>query len=375
MATTPVADTVKHEMLKFLSSDGVFANPASTHGAGQQALSAVSNARTKIADVIGAKPSEIIFTSGATESNNLAIQGASEFYQRKGRHLVTVQTEHSAVLDCFKYLERQGFSVTYLKPNASGLIDIKSLESALTPETILVSVMHVNNEIGVISPIKAIAKLLRDKGIIFHVDAAQSIGKVDINVMNLDIDLMSFSAHKCYGPKGIGALYVRSKPRVRLKPLLYGGGQEQGLRAGTLATHQIVGMAEAFQLAQKRLVKDTEHVTMLRDRFLDGISSLSGVKINGDMKQRVPHNLNLSFSGVDGEALLYGLSALCVSTSSACHSASLEPSHVLRAIGVDEFLALASIRLSFGRDTTINEVDMAANLLVHEVTRLRALAQ
>ena len=375
MATTPVAPMVKAEMEKYLCFDGIFANPASTHYDGQQALEAVETSRAMIADVIGAKPSELVFTSGATESNNIAIQGACEFYKRKGQHLITSQTEHSAVLDCFKYLERQGYTVTYLKPDSSGLIDLNVLEDAITKETILVSIMQVNNEIGVIQPIKAIAKRLREKGVIFHVDSAQSIGKVNVDVKDLDVDLMSFSAHKVYGPKGIGALYVRSKPRVRLKPLVYGGGHEQGLRPGTLPTHQIVGMAKAFELANVQFAQDTKHIEGLRDRFLKGIAPLSGVTINGDMKARVPHNLNLSFQGIDGEALLYAISSLCVSTSSACHAASLEPSHVLRAIGVDEFLALASIRVSFGRHTTPDDIDSAAAIVVKQVNRLRALAR
>ncbi len=375
MATTPVAPTVKAEMEKYLSFDGTFANPASTHSYGQCALEVVETSRAMIAEVIGAKSSELIFTSGATESNNIAIQGASEFYKRKGRHLITSQTEHSAVLDCFKFLERQGYSVTYLKPDPSGLIDLNVLQDAITKETILVSIMHINNEIGVIQPIKAIAKLLREKGIIFHIDCAQTIGKLSIDVKDLDVDLVSFSAHKAYGPKGMGGLYVRSKPRVRLKPLVYGGGHEQGLRPGTLPTHQIVGMAKAFELAKQQLEQDTKHIVGLRDRFLKGIASLSGVTMNGDMKARVPHNLNLSFQGIDGEALLYAISRLCVSTSSACHAASLEPSHVLRAIGVDEFLALASIRVSFGRNTSLEDIDSASALIVQEVNRLRALAR
>lgn len=375
MATTPAASAVKDAMIEYLSEEGIFANAASTHADGVKARQAIEQSRITIADVICANPSEVIFTSGATESNNIAIFGACDFYQRKGKHLITSQTEHSAVLDCFRQLERQGFDVTYLKPEASGLINRDTLSNALRPDTIFVSLMQVNNEIGVIQPIKDIASLLHDKGIIFHVDAAQSVGKVAVDVHALGVDLMSFSAHKVYGPKGVGALYVRSKPRVRLSPRLFGGGQEQGLRPGTLATHQIVGMAKAFEIAQASLEQDSAHMIALRDRFLDGISSLAGVTINGDMISRVPHNLNLTIQGVDGEALLYAISDLCVSTSSACHAASLEPSHVLRAIGVDELLALSSVRISFGRPTCFDDVDKAASLITAEVNRLRALAQ
>ncbi len=374
MATTPIDKRVGDAMMMYLDQDSNFANPSSLHQLGQVALRAVDDAREKVALAVNAKSSEVIFTSGATESNNLAILGASEFYQRKGKHLITMQTEHSAVLDCFKHLETKGFEVSYLKPNRDGLIDLLAIEEAIREDTILISIMQVNNEIGVIQPIKEIAQLLKGKRIILHLVAAQSVGKLMIDVQDLDIDLMSFSAHKVYGPKGCGALYIRSKPRVRLMPIIYGGGQEQALRPGTLATHQIVGMGEAFEIAKNAQKNEYQHVTRLRDIFLKNLAVLDGVIINGSVENRVPHNLNVSFSGVDGESLLLALSDLCVSTTSACHAASLAPSHVLTAIGVSEIQALSSMRISFGRFTTNDQISIASERIINEVTRLRKLA-
>lgn len=371
MATTPADPLVIEQMLKYLGNDGVFANPASKHVAGVEALNAVDVARQQVAKVINAKSEEIIWTSGATESDNLAIKGAASFYQRNGKHLITMQSEHKAVLDCFQLLERQGYKVTYLKPQANGLINLSELANAFSEDTILVSIMQVNNEIGVIQPIKQISKLLEGKGIIFHVDAAQSIGKIKVDVEDLGVDLMSFSAHKAYGPKGIGALYVRSKPRVRLEAQMHGGGHERGYRSGTLATHQIVGMGKAFELADQLLESEHERLSELYNKILDNLLPIGGVHLNGCPDQRIVNNLSLSFEGIDGESLLYALSDLCLSTTSACSSASIEPSYVLKSLGISDQLAHSTIRLSLGRFTTLDEVEQAIDLIITHVYRLR----
>lgn len=374
MATTPADPTVVEKMCQYLGPEGQFGNPASTHYYGAIAKKAVESARCQIANAIHATSDEVIWTSGATESDNLAIKGAARFYARKGKHLITMKTEHKAVLDSFKALEEEGFEVTYLSPQSNGLLDLSDLSHAIRPDTILVSVMHVNNEIGVIQPLEAISALLKDKGIIFHVDAAQSMGKLPINVREIGADLMSFSGHKVYGPKGIGILYVKHKPRVRLKALIHGGGHENGLRSGTLATHQCVGMGEAFSLANAYLEDELKHIIALNKVFLDSLSPLKGVHLNGDKAQRVPHNVSLSFEGVDGEALLFALNQLCVSTASACSSASIEPSYVLKAIGLSDRLAHSTIRFSFGRFSTQEEVEFSAKLIIEQVSRLRDLA-
>ena len=373
MATTPVDPLVISAMQTCLGQEGNFANPASQHFLGQEALKLVEVAREKVAKAINANAEEIIWTSGATESDNLAIKGAASFYKRNGQHLITMQSEHKAVLDCFKVLERQGFRVTYLKPLSNGLIDLSALSEALSDETILVSIMQVNNEIGVIQPIADIAALLQGKGIIFHVDAAQSMGKTFVDVKSMNADLVSFSAHKAYGPKGIGALYVRSKPRVRLEAQIHGGGHERGYRSGTLATHQIVGMGEAFERAAALQKNESERIKKYYNKLLLGLKKLEGVHLNGCEKQRVFNNISLSFEGVDGESLLYALSDLCLSTASACASASIEPSYVIKSLGVSDHLAHSTIRLSLGRFTTEEDVDNAINLIVTQVTRLREM--
>lgn len=373
MATTPIDEHVVKAMLGFMSKEGAYGNPASLHLMGQTAMAAVDKARQQVAAAINAVPDDIVWTSGATEANNLAIKGAAQFYRRKGNHLITLKTEHKAVLDCFGYLERNGFEVTYLASKQDGLIDIDALERAITDSTILISVMHVNNEIGVIQPVAEIAQRLKGRGIIFHVDAAQSIGKVAVDIDALGVDLMSFSAHKVYGPKGIGALYVRSRPRVRLEPQLHGGGHERGLRSGTLATHQIVGMGEAFELAQANLELDRAHYQRLFEKLLHALLPLGGVHLNGSLAHRVYNNLSLSFEGVDGESLVYALSDLCVSTASACVSASIEPSYVLKNLGLADRLAHSTIRLSLGRYTTEEEVDVAIKLITSQVKRLREM--
>lgn len=373
MATTPVDPKVIEVMVSCLGIDSNFANPASQHLLGQNALNAVDMAREQVATAINAQAQEVIWTSGATESDNLAIKGAAFFYKRNGNHLITLQSEHKAVLDCFSVLERQGYRVTYLKPLANGLIDMDALKEALCDETILVSVMHVNNEIGVIQPISEIANLLKDKGIIFHVDAAQSMGKIVVDVKQMGADLISFSAHKVYGPKGVGALYIRSKPRVRLEAQIHGGGHERGYRSGTLATHQLVGMGMAFELAAKQVSKESKRIRGFFDKILAGIECLGGVHVNGCQSQRAFNNLSLSFEGVDGEALLYALSDICVSSTSACASASIEPSYVIKSLGVSDALAHSTIRLSLGRFTTEADVDKAIKLIIDQVTRLRAL--
>lgn len=375
MATTPVDPRVISQMIQYLGPDGHFGNSASiTHEYGKAAALAIERARLQIADSINASTQDIIFTSGATESDNLAIIGASHFYKNKGKHLITMTTEHKAVLDSFHQLEREGYSVTYLKPESDGLLDIKKLELALREDTILVSIMHVNNEIGVIQDIKGIGALLRNKGIIFHVDAAQSAGKLPIDMSQLSVDLMSLSAHKNYGPKGIGALYVRHRPRIRLQPQTYGGGHEGGLRAGTLATHQIVGMGEAFTLSAAELVDEQQRILNYRNRLWDGISHLSGIQLNGNREQRIAGNLNMCFKGLDGDSLLLALNELAISTTSACTSASIQPSYVLREIGLTDEMAQSSIRLSIGRFTKIEQIDKAIDIICTQVNRLREIS-
>jgi cysteine desulfurase len=369
-ATTPVDPRVVDAMVPYLREQ--FGNPASrSHSFGWDAERAVERAREQVAALAGADPREIIWTSGATESINLALKGAAQFYRDKGRHLVTVRTEHKATLDTMRELERGGFEVTYLDVQSDGLLDLAQFEAALRPDTILASVMFVNNEIGVIQDIEAIGELCRSRGILFHVDAAQASGKVPIDLEKLKVDLMSFSAHKTYGPKGIGALYVRRKPRVRLEALIHGGGHERGLRSGTLPTHQIVGMGEAFRLAVEEMPSDNERIRALRDRLLAGLSEIPEVYVNGDMHRRVPHNLNLSFNFVEGESLIMAIKEIAVSSGSACTSASLEPSYVLRALGRSDELAHSSIRFTVGRFTTREEIDYAVELLRSKVGRLR----
>ncbi|WP_037586795.1 IscS subfamily cysteine desulfurase [Stenoxybacter acetivorans] len=372
-ATTPVDPRVAKKMIPYLTEQ--FGNPASnSHSFGWAAEEAVENARQEVADLIGADSKEIIFTSGATESDNLAIKGAAHFYQGKGKHLITVKTEHKAVLDTMRELEREGFEVTYLGVRDNGLLDLDDLKAAMRDDTILVSIMWVNNEIGVIQDIEAIGALCQEKGILFHVDAAQAAGKVVIDVNKNHIGLMSLSAHKIYGPKGIGALYVRRKPRVRLEAQIHGGGHERGFRSGTLPTHQIVGMGEAYRLARLELDKDRAHALKLRERFLDGIKGIEEVYINGDLEQRAPQNLNISFNFVEGESLIMAVTDLAVSSGSACTSASLEPSYVLRALGRNDELAHSSLRITFGRFTTEEEVDYAANLIKSKIGKLRELS-
>ncbi|MCG7910389.1 MAG: IscS subfamily cysteine desulfurase [Candidatus Thiodiazotropha taylori] len=374
-ATTPVDPRVAELMCSYLTPDGDFGNPASrSHAFGWAADEAVGKARQQVADLVNADPKEIVWTSGATESNNLAIKGVAEFYVKKGRHIITCKTEHKAVLDTCRQLERQGYEITYLDPEPTGLIDLQKLESALRDDTILVSIMHVNNEIGVIQNIEAIGEMTRERKILLHVDAAQSAGKVPIDLQNLKVDLMSFSAHKIYGPKGIGALYVRRKPRVRLEAQTHGGGHERGMRSGTLATHQIVGMGEAFRLAQQEMAAENEKILGLRQRLWDGIKDMEEVYLNGDENHRVAGNLNVSFAFVEGESLIMALKDLAVSSGSACTSASLEPSYVLRALGREDELAHSSIRFTLGRFSTVEEVDYAINKIRSEVERLRELS-
>lgn len=372
-ATTPVDPRVAEKMIPHLTSS--FGNPASrSHAYGWQAEAAVETARAQVAELVGADPREIIWTSGATESDNLAIKGAAHFHRAKGNHLITLATEHKAVLDTMRELEREGFQVTYLKPQPNGLLDLETFKAALQPETILASTMLVNNEIGVIQDIAALGAVCRERGILFHVDAAQAPGKVAIDLNTLPVDLMSFSAHKTYGPQGIGALYVRRRPRVHLAPLIHGGGHERGLRSGTLPTHQIVGMGEAYRLAGELMVEENARVRALRDRFLAGIADMEEVYLNGDLEQRVPHNLNVSFNFVEGESLMMAVKELAVSSGSACTSASLEPSHVLRALGRSDELAHSSLRITLGRYTTAQDIDFAVALLKDKVARLRALS-
>ncbi|EPO5390938.1 IscS subfamily cysteine desulfurase [Vibrio cholerae] len=374
-ATCPVDPRVAEKMVQYMTMDGTFGNPASrSHRYGWQAEEAVDTAREQIASLLNADPREIVFTSGATESDNLAIKGVAHFYNKQGKHIITSKTEHKAVLDTMRQLEREGFEVTYLDPESNGLIDLAKLEAAMRDDTILVSIMHVNNEIGVVQDIAAIGELCRSRKVVFHVDAAQSAGKVAIDVQEMKVDLISLSAHKAYGPKGIGALYVRRKPRIRLEAQMHGGGHERGFRSGTLPTHQIVGMGEAFRIAKEELQQDYDHVLKLRNRLLDGIKDMEAVTINGDLDQRVPHNLNVSFAFVEGESLLMALKDLAVSSGSACTSASLEPSYVLRALGLNDELAHSSIRFSFGRFTTEAEIDYAIELIRVAVDKLRAMS-
>jgi cysteine desulfurase len=374
-ATTPVDPRVAELMCGYLTLDGDFGNPASrSHAFGWRADEAVNRARKQVADLVNADPKEIVWTSGATESDNLAIKGAAEFHVKKGRHVITCKTEHKAVLDTCRQLERDGYEITYLDPEPNGLIDLSKLESALRDDTILVSIMHVNNEIGVIQDIEAIGEMTRERKILLHVDAAQSAGKVPIDLERLKVDLMSFSAHKIYGPKGIGALYVRRKPRVRLEAQMHGGGHERGMRSGTLPTHQIVGMGEAFRLAGEEMAAENERVLGLRQRLWDGIRDMEEVYLNGDENRRVAGNLNVSFAFVEGESLIMALKDLAVSSGSACTSASLEPSYVLRALGREDELAHSSIRFTLGRFSTAEEVDYAIDKIRTEVERLRELS-
>jgi cysteine desulfurase len=374
-ATTPVDKRVAEKMMKYLTMDGDFGNPASnSHYYGWQADEAVKVARKQVADLIGADPKEIVWTSGATESDNLAIKGIAHFYKKKGKHIITLKTEHKAVLDTCRQLEREGYEVTYLDPMANGLLDLNVLKDAIREDTILVSIMHVNNEIGVIQDIEAIGNLCRQHKIFFHVDAAQSAGKVAIDLSKLPVDLMSFSAHKIYGPKGIGVLYVRRKPRVRLEAQMHGGGHERGMRSGTLATHQIVGMGEAFAIAHAEMGEENKRIAVLRDRLLAGFVDMEAVVVNGDEKQRIPGNLNISFNYVEGESLMMAINDIAVSSGSACTSASLEPSYVLRALGLSDELAHSSIRFTIGRYTTEADVDKAIVLVREKVDKLRDLS-
>jgi len=372
-ATNPVDPRVVDAMIPWLREH--FGNPASrSHAWGWEAEEAVEKARQYVADLIGADPREIVWTSGATESNNLAIKGAAHFYQSRGKHLITVKTEHKAVLDTMRELERQGFEVTYLDVKEDGLLNMAALEAAIRKDTILISVMFVNNEIGVVQDIAAIGAMCRAKGIVFHVDAAQATGKVDIDLQTLPVDLMSLASHKTYGPKGIGALYVRRKPRVRLEAQIHGGGHERGMRSGTLPTHQCVGMGEAFRLAKIEMAEDLKRTKVLHNRLLAGLQNLEQVFVNGHLTQRVPHNLNISFNFVEGESLIMGIKGLAVSSGSACTSASLEPSYVLRALGRSDELAHSSLRITIGRYTTEEEIDYAISTIKHNVNKLRELS-
>jgi cysteine desulfurase len=372
-STNPVDQRVVDAMIPWLREH--FGNPASrSHAWGWEAEAIVEKSREQVADLIGADPREIVWTSGATESNNLAIKGAAQFYKTRGKHLITVKTEHKAVLDTMRELERQGFEVTYLDVQEDGLLNMESLVAAIRSDTILVSVMFVNNEIGVIQDIAAIGTLCRERGIIFHVDAAQATGKVEIDLMKLPVDLMSLASHKTYGPKGIGALYVRRKPRVRLEAQMHGGGHERGMRSGTLPTHQIVGMGEAFRIAKHDMGADNERVHMLRQRLMSGLSRIEQTFLNGHPEQRVPHFVNMSFNYVEGESLIMGVKGIAVSSGSACTSASLEPSYVLRALGRSDELAHSSLRMTIGRYTTIEEIDYVVSTLTDRVARLRELS-
>ena len=374
-ATTPVDPRVASKMMQFLTEDGQFGNPASrSHKFGWQAEEAVEEARQFVAELINADPREIVWTSGATESDNLAIKGVAEFYEDKGKHIVTCKTEHKAVLDTCRYLEGQGYEVTYLDPEPNGLIDLAKLEAALRPDTILVSIMHVNNEIGVIQDIDAIGAMTRARGILFHVDAAQSTGKLPIDVEKTPVDLMSLTSHKTYGPKGIGALYVRRKPRARIAPQMHGGGHERGMRSGTLPTHQIVGMGEAYRIAKLEMAAENERLLRLRHKLWNGIKDLEEVHLNGDADRRIAGNLNVSFNYVEGESLIMALKDLAVSSGSACTSASLEPSYVLRALGRSDELAHSSLRFTIGRFTTEEQIDFAIAEIRKAVTRLREMS-
>ncbi|MGA7179855.1 MAG: IscS subfamily cysteine desulfurase [Thiobacillaceae bacterium] len=372
-ATTPVDPRVAEKMIPWLTEH--FGNPASrSHAYGWEAEKAVEEARAQVAALVNADPKEIVWTSGATESNNLALKGAAHFYKGKGKHLITSLTEHKAVIDTMRELERQGFEVTYLQPEPSGLIDLERFKSAIRPDTILASIMYVNNEIGVIQDIEKLGELCREKGVIFHVDAAQATGKVVIDLKKLKVDLMSFSAHKTYGPKGMGALYVRRKPRIRLEAQMHGGGHERGMRSGTLATHQIVGMGEAFRIAREEMATENERVRTLRDKLYKGLSELEETVVNGDMEQRIPGNLNISFAYVEGESMMMAIKDVAVSSGSACTSASLEPSYVLKALGRNDELAHSSIRFTIGRFTTEEEIDYTIKLVKQQVNKLREMS-
>ena len=372
-ATTPVDPRVVDAMIPWLREH--FGNPASrSHAWGWEAEEAVEKARGQVAALIGADPREIVWTSGATESNNLAIKGAAHFYQTRGKHLITVKTEHKAVLDTMRELERQGFEVTYLEVQPDGLLDLDQFRAAIRPDTILASVMFVNNEIGVIQDIPTIGAICREKGVVFHVDAAQATGKVEIDLAKLPVDLMSLASHKTYGPKGMGALYVRRKPRIRIEAQMHGGGHERGMRSGTLPVHQIVGMGLAFEIARQEMAEENERITALHKRLLDGLSDIEQVFVNGDLTRRVPHNLNISFNFVEGESLIMGVKGLAVSSGSACTSASLEPSYVLRALGRSDELAHSSLRMTIGRFTTVEEIDYAVATLKDRVAKLRELS-
>ncbi|WP_234086686.1 IscS subfamily cysteine desulfurase [Azonexus sp. R2A61] len=373
-ATTPVDPRVAEKMIPYLCEN--FGNPASrSHSFGWKAEAAVEEAREQVAALVGADAKEIVWTSGATESNNLAIKGAANFYAAsKGKHIITLKTEHKAVLDTVREMERQGFEATYLDVQENGLLDLDVFKAAIRPDTVLASVMFVNNEVGVVQPIAELGEICREKGVIFHVDAAQATGKVDIDLSKLKVDLMSFSAHKTYGPKGIGALYVRRKPRIRLEAQMHGGGHERGFRSGTLATHQIVGMGEAFRLARVEMAEENARIGKLRDKLLKGLTDIEATFVNGDLEQRVAHNLNISFAYVEGESMIMAIKDLAVSSGSACTSASLEPSYVLRALGRDDELAHSSIRFSIGRFTTEEEIDYTIKLLHEKIQKLRDLS-
>ena len=374
-ATTPVDPRVAKVMMDCLTYDGNFGNPASrSHAFGWNAEEAVEKARQQVASLVNCDPKEIVWTSGATESNNLAIKGAAHFYSKKGKHLITLKTEHKAVLDTCRQLEREGFEVTYLEPMDNGLVDLDVLKATIREDTVLISIMHVNNEIGVIQDIQAIGEIARENKVIFHVDAAQSPGKEKIDLQAMKVDLMSFSAHKIYGPKGIGALFVRRKPRIRIEAQMHGGGHERGMRSGTLPTHQIVGMGEAFSLAEAEMDSENVRIKALRDRLLNGLKDIEEVYINGDIQHRVPHNLNMSFNFVEGESLIMALKDIAISSGSACTSASLEPSYVLRALGRDDELAHSSLRFSIGRFTTEQDVDHAIKVIRTAVNKLRDLS-
>ncbi len=374
-STTPVDDRVASKMMEFMTVDSNFGNPASrSHSFGWQADEAVELARSHVANLVNCDPREIVWTSGATEADNLAIKGIANFYKSKGKHIITSKIEHKAVLDPCRQLERHGFEVTYLEPNAGGLITSDAIKEVLREDTILVSIMHINNELGTINDIDAIGELTREHGIFFHVDAAQSTGKIDIDLNELKVDLMSFSAHKTYGPKGVGALFVRRRPRVRIEAQIHGGGHERGMRSGTLATHQIVGMGEAFRIAKLEMQKDKEKIIDIHEYFLNEVTKIEEIYINGDLSNKVPHILNVSFNFIEGESLIMGLKDVAVSSGSACTSASLEPSYVLRALGRKDELAHSSIRFSFGRFTTHKDADDTVQLLLKVVDRLRELS-
>ena len=374
-ATCPMDERVAKKMMEYMTLDGVFGNPASrSHKFGWQAEEAVDIARNQIADLIGVDSREIVFTSGATESDNLAIKGVAHFYQTKGKHIITCKTEHKAVLDTCRQLEREGFEVTYLDPKSDGLLDLEELKATIRPDTILVSIMHVNNEIGVIQDIKTIGDICRERKVLFHTDATQSVGKLPINLAELNVDLLSMSSHKLYGPKGIGALYVRRKPRVRLEAIIHGGGHERGMRSGTLPVHQIVGMGEAYRIAKEEMADEMARLTALRDRLYNGLKVIEETYVNGSMEHRIGSNLNISFNFVEGESLMMALRDIAVSSGSACTSASLEPSYVLRALGRNDELAHSSIRFTLGRWTTEEEIDYTISLMNGAVQKLRDLS-